>query len=169
MWNDTEIPKAFLITFRCYGTWLHGDKRGSVNRFRNQYKTERLPHEEKWLAVNAQRLKSEAVVLNALQRNAVEKAIRETCDFREWYLHAVNVRTNHVHAVVSIGAKKPEIALNAFKANATREMRQNGIWKRATSPWSDKGSRRYLWNDRSVALAIEYVVNGQGGELPDFD
>src|SRR6185369_556860 len=30
MWNDTDIPLAYLITFRSYGTWLHGDDRGSI-------------------------------------------------------------------------------------------------------------------------------------------
>jgi hypothetical protein len=43
MWNDTDIPLAHLITFRSYGTWLHGDKRGSVDRFHNQYKSPYLP------------------------------------------------------------------------------------------------------------------------------
>lgn len=99
----------------------------------------------------------------------MEKAIRETCNIRKWHLHAINIRTNHVHAVVSIDEKKPENALNAFKANATREMRQSGCWKSERSPWADKGSKRYLWNERSVALAVDYVVNGQGDELPDFD
>jgi len=28
-WNDTDIALAHLITFRCHGTWLHGDERGS--------------------------------------------------------------------------------------------------------------------------------------------
>ena len=32
MWNDTDIPLAYLISFRCYGTWLHGDERGSIDR-----------------------------------------------------------------------------------------------------------------------------------------
>ena len=41
MWNDTDIPLAYLITFRCYGTWLHGDKRGSIDRFHNAHKS---PH-----------------------------------------------------------------------------------------------------------------------------
>src|SRR5205809_7872409 len=110
MWNDTDIPLAFLITFRSYGTWLHGDERGSVNRFRNQYKSRRLPPETKWLEVNTQRLKGEVVVLTADQRGCVEEAVRETCGFRRRDLHAINVRTNHVHIVVSIGTKKPEIA-----------------------------------------------------------
>ena len=68
MWNNTDIPLAFLITFRSYGTWLHGDERGSVNRFRNQYKSRRLPPEKKWIETNTQRLKGEIVTLNAAQR-----------------------------------------------------------------------------------------------------
>src|SRR5918998_746380 len=105
MWNDTDTPLAYLITFRCYGTWLHGDERGSINRFRNQYKSAYLPPEKKWVETNTQRLKSEVVTLDAHQRGLVESAVRETCSFRQWHLHAINVRTNHVHAVVSIGAK----------------------------------------------------------------
>jgi hypothetical protein len=37
MWNDTDLPLGYLITFRCYGTWLHGDERGSIDRFHNRY------------------------------------------------------------------------------------------------------------------------------------
>src|SRR5712691_10301332 len=115
MWNDTDIPLAFLITCRTYGTWLHGDERGSVNRFRNQYKSPRLPPESKWLETNTQRLKKEIVVLDAAQRRCLEAAARETCEIRGWHLHAINVRTNHVHLVASVGEKRPEIVLNAFK------------------------------------------------------
>ncbi|MGH9933202.1 MAG: hypothetical protein ACREA9_28800 [Pyrinomonadaceae bacterium] len=28
VWNDTETPLAYFISFRSYGTWLHGDKPG---------------------------------------------------------------------------------------------------------------------------------------------
>jgi len=31
--DNERIPLAYLITFRSYGTWLHGDERGSVDRF----------------------------------------------------------------------------------------------------------------------------------------
>ena len=92
-----------------------------------------------------------------------------TCELRNWSLLALNTRTNHVHTVVDIGVKKGELALNAFKANATRQMRQNGCWEFDCSPWAGKGSCRRLWNERSVANAIGYVINGQGGDLPDFD
>ena len=169
MWNDTDIPLAHLITFRTYGTWLHGDERGSTNRFRNKYKSTFLPHDRSWIETNQKRLAEDPVLLNSAQRNSVERAIRETCVIRKWDLLAINVRTNHAHTVVSIGSKKPGIALNAFKANATREMRKSEYWTSEKSPWADKGSKRNLWNERSVGLAVEYVVLGQGGELPDFD
>ena len=169
MWNNTDIPLAFLITFRSHGTWLHGGVRGSVSRFRNQYKSPRLPHEKKWLVTNTSRLQDEPVILDGDQRVCVEEAARETCDFRKWHLHAINVRTNHVHLVVAIGDKKPALALNAFKANATRMMNKTGCWNRTYSPWADKGSCRYLWNEKSLARAIDYVLYGQGDDLLDFD
>ncbi|MBI3940802.1 MAG: hypothetical protein HY315_08205 [Acidobacteria bacterium] len=34
-------PLAYLITIRCYGTWLHGEIRGSVTRFVNRFE---VPH-----------------------------------------------------------------------------------------------------------------------------
>jgi len=169
MWNNTDIPLGFLITFRSYGTWLHGDERGSVNRFRNQYKSRRLPPEKNWLKTNSERLKNDPVILDGNQRRCVELAARETCAIKKWYLHAINVRTNHAHLVVSTGSRKPDLALNAFKTNATRTMRQAGRWHRSSSPWADKGSTRYLWNEKSLTRAINYVLYEQGEELPDFD
>ncbi len=91
------------------------------------------------------------------------------CAYRRWRLRAINVRTNHAHVVVSIGEVKRERALNAFKANATRQMREDGNWLEPHSPWADKGSNRYLWSERSLALAIDYVINAQGGDLSDLD
>ncbi len=37
--DDNEFPLAYLISFRCYGTWVHGDTRRSVDRKQNAYGT----------------------------------------------------------------------------------------------------------------------------------
>jgi len=169
MWNDTDLPLGYLITFRCYGTWLHGDERGSIDRFHNRYKSPYLPPSDRRRIRNERALKSNALTLDAKQRTSVDRAIRETCTYRSWRLHAMNVRTNHVHVVASIGEAKPERALHALKANATRQMREDGHWKEPRSPWADKGSTRYLWNERSLSLAIDYVINGQGDDLPELE
>jgi REP element-mobilizing transposase RayT len=169
MWNNTATPLAYLFTFRCRGTWLHGDERGSTDRFRNQYRTPHIPLNEKWLSYNTRALKQDPVALTEDQRRSVEQAVRETCKMRGWILEAMNVRTNHVHVVASIGEARPATALNALKANATRQMRQDGRWASPSSPWSDRGSKKYLWNERSVSRALDYVNNGQGGPPPEFD
>lgn len=168
MWNDTDTPLAYLITFRTYGTWLHGDERGSVDRFHNRYRSPYIPPNAKWHRYNERRLRAEPLILRANQRKAIKEAIVETCRIRKWYLWAFNIRTNHVHTVVTAN-RQPEIVLNAFKANATRELKESGFWRHPFSPWVRKGSKRRLWNERSIARAIDYVLFGQGEDLPDFD
>ncbi|HMQ03800.1 MAG TPA: hypothetical protein PKD26_07780 [Pyrinomonadaceae bacterium] len=51
----------------------------------------------------------------------------------------MNVRTNHVHVVVAIGEKRPKDVLIALKANATRQLREDGLWTHEHTPWADKG------------------------------
>lgn len=165
MWNDTDTPRGYLITFRCFGTWIHGDERGSIDRHNNFYGSPKYPKIEHWENISAKRMKRKPVLLDSARRKSVEQAIRETCRKRGWGFVGINVRTNHVHVVVCIGALKPSAALNAFKANATRQMRQDGCWTSDRSPWADKGSERYLWTEKNIQDAVEYVVNGQGVDL----
>ena len=167
-WNDTDVPLAILVTFRTYGTWLHGDERGSVDRHNNIYGTPRIPPSRAWKNFNDSILKREPIILDAEQRASVEKAIISTCDIRNWILHALNVRTNHAHSVIYAGEAAPSGVLRALKANATRQIRDDGCWTLAESPWVEKGSKRLLWNEQSVERAVDYVLFGQGDDLPDF-
>jgi REP element-mobilizing transposase RayT len=157
MWNDSNVPMAYFITFRTYGTWLHGDKRGSISRHKNVYGTERLEHEPDWLEINRARMKGDAVILTLVQRGIVKASFKETCTLRGWKLWSASVQTNHAHVVISAADKAPGLVLNALKANATRSLREAGLFNHDRSPWSDKGSTRYLWNAESVASACNYV------------
>jgi REP element-mobilizing transposase RayT len=114
-------------------------------------------------------MKGEPVILTADQRRAVSDAVNEVCKHRLWALLALNVRTNHFHNVVVTPELKPFRALNAFKAYSTRKMRERGLWLSQRSPWVDKGSERWLWTEESVSRACDYVINGQGCDLSDFD
>ncbi len=168
-YDTNDFPLAYLITFRCYGTWLHGDERGSVDREQNVYGTPFLPRDEAREDEERSRLKHPPVTLNEAARAAVEHTIPQVCQYRGWSLGALSVRTNHVHAVVA-AACRPEKILIDFKAYSTRGLKEAGIWKSKTSPWTEHGSRRYLWKEDNVARAIDYVLNHQGDALlPDFD
>ena len=169
MWNDTDTPLAYFISFRSYGTWLHGDKRGSIDRFHNRYRSPYLPRNDSWRNYNRNQLKTKPLVLTSRHRQVIDEAIRETCRIRKWSLYALNVRSNHIHVVVAANNKEPELVLGAFKANATRQLRENGLWTHRFSPWTDGGSKRRLWNEQSIAEAIDYVLYGQGDDPPDFE
>ena len=166
--HDDHTPLAYHITFRGYGTWLHGDSRGSVDRFHRIYGTPTLPPSPRRKQYERRLLKQPPVKLNANQRAAVESGIRETCKFRKWALWAFNIRTNHVHSVVTAD-RKAEQVLIALKANATRSMREAGCWHSELSPWAYRGSKRRIWTEKQLLDTIAYVLYDQGEPLPESD
>lgn len=93
VWNDTETPLAYFISFRSYGTWLHGDKRGSIDRFHNRYKSPYMAPSEIWRDYNQQHLRTWPLILKADHRRWIEAAIRETCNIRKWWLGAMYLLT----------------------------------------------------------------------------
>ena len=163
-YNDPRPPIGYFISFRTYGTWLHGDRRGSFDRRNNVYGESAIPSNPQWRGFESCSMRYPPVKLDAPRREATRSAIEETCLIRGWTLHALNVRTNHAHTVVTAPIRA-ELALNAFKANATRVMRLTGCWARSGSPWSNGGSTRYLFTEWEMGRAICYVEHGQGPAL----
>ena len=161
IFDDNEFPLGYLITFRCYGTWLHGDERGSYRRSSRVISgVLRIPPRPGLKRAESQQLKHRAVRLNRRQRLMVEQAVREVCLHRSYRLRAINVRTNHVHSVVS-ALSDPEPILDAFKSYSTRALREAGLLSASVKPWARHGSTIYLWKERDVEKAVEYVLVGQ--------
>ena len=131
--QTTSSPLAYLITFRCYGTWLHGDERGSVDRNHRAYATPMLPPGAVRATRDRRLMKQLPVTLDEKRRKAVEFGIRDVCSRRKWSLWTLNVRTNHVHAVTS-PSDKASMILAALKAGATKAMRETGCWTSDRSP-----------------------------------
>lgn len=167
-WDDNEYPVAYLITFRTYGTWLHGDARNSVDlRGQNVYRSRPVFPNARLEQKMRDNMTADKFLLNTSQRTVVEGAIREVCEHRHYSLSAINVRTNHVHSVVS-GRTRPELMATAFKAYATRALKMRELIGPDTRVWSRGESTKYLWRDTSVERAIDYVLNGQG-DFTDFE
>lgn len=80
----------------------------------------------------------------------------ETCKKRKWKLWVSNVRTNHIHSVVS--AQCPSLTVvKVLKAHAARTMRESGCWTSERTPWAYRGSRKKLWAEKDRIDAIIYV------------
>ncbi len=162
--NDDHTPLAYLITFRSYGTWMHGDERGSIDRHHRGYGSPALPPSPRRKEIESRLLKQPPITFDRAQRIAIERGMKLTCGLRKWMLWALNVRTNHVHCVISASCN-PKRVMAALKANATGSMKDLGCWRCDLSPWSRGGSVRYIWNDEELTRAIAYVVENQGMPL----
>lgn len=140
-----DEPLAYLLTWTTYGTWLPGDDRGWVEHPGNFH----LGDVETQM-ISLLRMAADAIILNPSQRRIVEETIHEHCRIRNWHLHAVNCRSNHVHAVVT-SPLNPRSVRDQFKALCTRKLkvdqrRQSAIElsQIRTQWWTERGSARYI-------------------------
>jgi REP element-mobilizing transposase RayT len=163
--HKIDVPlQAYLLTFSTYGTRLPGSEKGWVDTQHCIPGTPRPGPDPRREIHWQSRLNEGSWILDHEDRLLTLRTILEVCGHRGWVVHAVHVRTNHVHTVTT-GDVKPERMLSDFKAYATRAFRsQSGEIPRLRY-LTDHGSTRYLWNEASVKAAIEYVLNGQGARM----
>ena|SRR5688572_12710735 len=171
IFEENAFPIAYLLTFRTYGTWLHGDVRGSYQRRRDEPLASitvdpNTPLHEKMAETSAH----PPIVFSKNQRELIGEAITEVCRHRAYDLRAMNVRTNHVHAVIAKQVN-PKKIVNDLKAYSTRRLRNEGEFTGSRKIWTRGSSTRYLWKPKHLVAAIEYVLYSQGdvpfGAFPD--
>jgi REP element-mobilizing transposase RayT len=162
MLRSEIIDMDYFLTFRTYGTWLHGDERGSVDRRNNQFGEPLLPPAPDWQQSNIAQMKSAPCTFNQVQRRCVHETLCEVASFRNWYIHALSVQSNHVHIVVSVPENvSAERAMNDFKAWATRRLRENNHIEAGRVVWERHGSTRHLRYAHEISAACDYVLNRQ--------
>jgi REP element-mobilizing transposase RayT len=152
---------AYFITFSTYGTWLHGDDRGSVDRNNNVAGEVLLPADIKLRHTREALMTEPEYRMEVTERETVLATICQHASFRGWSLLAVHVRTNHVHVVV-VGDAKPERMMTEFKAYASRALNRTKARGARRKHWTRHGSTRWLNTEDSVRRAIEYTVDEQG-------
>jgi len=156
---------GYLITWSTYGSFLHGDARGAVDRSgehgpgrpRQQPDTGREHFERSELA-------GPAMVLDGPKREVVEQTIRAHAAYRAWSVLALHVRARHLHLVVRAG-EAPEKVMGECKAWCTRRLREAGLVTPEQKVWARHGSTRYLFHEEEVRGAVRYVLDEQGQTL----
>jgi len=152
---------AYFLTWTTYGTWLPGDERGWFKQGRGF----QLPDPDFEYDATLS-MTEDAVLLDEAQRRLVEKTIGDHCRIRNWTLHAVNCRTNHVHVVVTADREIEEVR-EQFKAWCTRKLKEHErtIRRDATALrenwWTERGWDIYIDDEESLTAAIAYVHEGQ--------
>jgi hypothetical protein len=107
-----ELPfcLAYFITYSCYGTKLHGDPVGTVDRENNLYKTPFVKPDLRRERNERQRMIQPPFELDRIRRERILASVKEVCTHRNWPLLAAHVRSNHVHVVVHAEVKPERTA-----------------------------------------------------------
>jgi len=136
-------PRAWFITWTTYGTWLHGDPRGSF--LDSTYVPPDLALEE----TNRAQLTDDAVYLTDHQRAIVDASLVDACLAQGWEPHARNVRTNHVHLLVSAG-RAGTFVRSRLKALASKALSDD-----AGLPAAGDDGRKRWWTEKGNIIPVE--------------
>jgi REP element-mobilizing transposase RayT len=146
---------AVFLTWRTYGTWLPGDARGWVDERSNGTGQPMRSPDSRLEAAARGLMRHKPMTFDSGQRRVVEDAVRRVCGQRNWFIHALNVRTNHVH-LVFCGEVDGDV-LTVLKKEATKELRRCGMVEADSAVWSRGGSRRFVHGEDGIERVVQYV------------
>jgi REP element-mobilizing transposase RayT len=161
----SDHPLAYFITIRTYGTWLTGDSRGSVDDEHRSYGEPFKRRDDFRAGYQARRMKAQQLLITPPMRRIIELEVRRTCNYRRWVLHALNVRTNHVHLVVSSEQAAISV-MREVKVYSTRALRRAGLVASEQPVWAEHGSTKNAWSEADVDGCVSYTLDSQGDDLP---
>ncbi|MCY2967126.1 MAG: hypothetical protein NT069_26395 [Planctomycetota bacterium] len=127
---------AYFITFSTYGTWLHGTDKGhgSVDREHTVYATPFLAPDDVREERAALRMTDPPYVLHESARTIVRDAIVALCAEKNWTLHALHVRSNHVHVVVSADREPGRLMSHPSRRRSRTHSMVRAVRWRSTTP-----------------------------------
>lgn len=157
-----KIPFAYFLTFRTYGTWLHGDEKQSVDRKHNIPGTPRIEVNSSLESAMKESQNEEAFILDNGQSHTVLQSVIETCQYNHWTLYAAHVRTNHLHIVLT-AENTAEHAMGKLKCYGTKNLKKNHPeLSERKHFWARHGSTKNVWTYELLFPCLYYVVKEQG-------
>jgi REP element-mobilizing transposase RayT len=169
--------RTWLLSNTTYGTWLPGDRRGSVTSVRDRRPEDepsavRFEHDlpgEPWEGelpglhrTALEQMSGPPIYLDLEKAETVLAQFQDTANYRSWTLRAVAIMANHFHVVVEVAADPhPRKILADFKAYGTRALNRRYGKPPSETWWTDKGSKRKLPDAQAVANAVHYVLSKQ--------
>jgi REP element-mobilizing transposase RayT len=158
-----SFPLAFHITFGTYGTRLHGDERGTVDRSMNQYGDPILGKDEDWEQMERERLKFEPRIFSVEQMIEVERLIPDVCIRGGWQLHTCAAGPDHVHNVLTAQADG-EAVRKWLKRWLGQELAKSYSLRDGQTFWAECGSVKWIWTEEYLLRAVKYVSDQRATE-----
>ena len=142
--SRAAYPLCYHITFGTYGTRLHGDDRGTVERAHNAFGEPIVGRDGEWQQVEASLLKFPPRMLTVEQRIAVEKIVPEICARGGWEHVDTAAAQDHVHNLVRAAAEGADVRkwLKRWLSQAMSArwpLLDGQVW------WAECGSVKWVW------------------------
>ena len=141
-----EFPLGYHITFGTYGTRLHGDARGTVDRLRNKPGDPIIGRNEDWERMERSMLRYAPVMLSEAQRAHVESVLPAICERGGWRFGLVAAQADHVHVLLEAHADGKAIR-NWLKRWLGESLSAHWTRPAGASWWSEGGSVKWLWDE----------------------
>lgn len=160
---------TYFLTFATYGTHLHGDERGSTDRKATSLRESHVAPDPALQAQMRLRMTHGEMILTGAMRACVRAGIVDQCSFRSWNLIEQNVRTNHVHILLSCSVEDGTKCYGQMKARLTRLLRDAGLTGSDQPVWAERGKAMLVVGEDAVSRVVRYIRDEQGPDLPDDD
>ena len=138
---------AFHITWGTYGTRLHGDRRGTVDRTHNEYGQPVLKYDEHRWEREKSMMKFPPVVFSRSEMIIVESLLPQICQQGGWTHRVGAAGPDHVHEILT-SRNDPETIRRLFKrwlgqtlSKRLRALPQGATW------WAECGSIRWIFEE----------------------
>ncbi|MGI9518712.1 MAG: transposase [Pirellulaceae bacterium] len=89
------------------------------------------------------------------------------CEIRNWQLHSVAVRSNHIHVVLTAPHYTPEQVRDQLKAWCTRKLKPSHPGRLRF--WTEGASCRWINHEEELDRAVTYVVDAQDRKGVELD
>ena len=160
-----NTPWAYFLTFRTYGTFLHGDARESVDKNHNIYGSRKIPFKPHLQNAMKTLCGESEFILSSEMRKIILASFQKTTVHFNWRLIAAHVRSNHAHLVIQSNIDK-EKTMTKLKAYATQALKAEfpALCKRQKF-WSTHGSTKLIWSEEQVFPVMHYIIAEQGDPM----
>ena len=156
-----KIEPLYFITFTTYGTWLHGDRRGSVNDRQNRLGEEFIQPNPALENYSRSIMSDKPLYFSDAMRQVVLDTIAEVAKYRKWMVHAANVQKDHLHILILANDKSPDDVMKTLKAYATRRLRESHLVQSKRNVWTEGGSTRWVKTSEQARNVIRYILYKQ--------
>jgi len=145
---------GYMVTWTTYGTWLQGREQGFVKD--GMVCGENIALKKS----NIRNLDGATVRLGQRERDIVKGAILEAAKRFRQKIHAIAVRSNHVHIVAEYAEVPMGVLVGCYKSAGRIALKKCGFDGKV---WTRGYDKRFCFSKKELRARVAYVNKHGGG------